>query len=298
MDDTRTSDSDRVGRATDHDAILLGVVVLDHVAKDVLDSSNEISLADVGVDRYRHERESRILVSCDTMPVRETMRERDRTRIDLQHATSIGVGPEASLADLGGERRLVRARLDVVDVVVVEHLAHSAVDPLDDLQLEALRVAGLDRDGLDAVLGGDAAQRAVLAAVVEDDLRLEQLGHLGLVGVEHVDTNVVAVDTAEARRVQVDEPVEALDDLLKEVVAEDLGRCAVGLAGERAVEVLIVAPGALEPRVAHDVDARNADHRAVEALDVEVQHQAVNARHAVELVAVHCSRDTEHWTRL
>ena len=55
MDDTRTSDSDRVGRATDHDAILLGVVVLDHVAKDVLDSSNEISLADEGVDRYRHE---------------------------------------------------------------------------------------------------------------------------------------------------------------------------------------------------------------------------------------------------
>jgi hypothetical protein len=93
---------------------------------------------------------------------------------------------------------------------------------LNDLHLESLRISGFDRNGLDTMLGSNTTKCTVLATVVQNDLRLQQVGHFGLHRIKHIDTQVVRIDTTKARRMEINQDLHALDDLLEKVVAEHL----------------------------------------------------------------------------
>ena len=123
-----------------------------------------------------------------------------------------------------------------------------------------MRVANLDCDALDAELRCRTSQRSVLAAVVENDLRVAEEAHLGSDRIEHIGANVVGIDAAEAGRVQVDVVVEVAYQLLEQLVTKDLRREAARLAWEGAVEVVAITELAAVREIARDVDTRHGHH--------------------------------------
>nr|WP_233439523.1 hypothetical protein [Lentzea atacamensis] len=222
-------------------------------------------------------------------------------RHELRVPQADGLGGHEGGPDPFGDR----TRFDVVAVEEVDDPQQRGDDAFGRLRITFTELAGLHEDGGDAEPGRRGVAVPAVGVQAEDDVLVaDDGGHGGGLRVEllvagEAVADEVAQELVDAAGVQVDERVGALDDVLEEPRRQPLGRAALGIAGEDAVDVDPVERGRAEPSV---VDGRRVgdeaeQHLAAHLLRVEAASEPVERVDAGELTAVHAGGDHHAWAR-